>query len=59
MAEIVVALLIGFLVAFCFGTLFFGKYFEPCRRALNKEELLAALTSLPENAKIYISIDRR
>ena len=60
MTEILVAVLIGFLILFCFYSLFFGSSkCGSCCGVYSRDDLLEILKNLPDNARIYISVDRR
>ncbi len=60
MAELLIAGLIAFLLTFCFYTVFYGsEKCGGCYGIYTKDELIEALKNIPDNARIYISIEKR
>lgn len=55
MIGLVIAGLIVFVLSLCFGVLFGRR--TPWRAVCTKSELLELFSALPDNARIYISID--
>ena len=59
MAEALVAVLIGVMLLFCSCSLYIScKKCSNCCGMFKKEDLIEILQNIPEDARIYISVDK-